>query len=84
MKHSKKKYMSKALLRVQIVCIVVCIIAACTLGYYLYDYYKGQKTYQDLKKEVAEEKEDGTFTMDWDALQAVNSDVVVWIRTNNG
>lgn len=82
MKHSIKK--QSKLFIIQILCILVILVAAGILAYYAIDYYRGQKTYNNIEETVTQETEDGTFTVDWQALQKLNSDIVGWIRTDNG
>lgn len=65
--------------------ILVLICALGGLGWLLYTYWNGQNEYDKLAEETFEvhdaagETTLGSFDIDWDALRAVNPDVVGWV-----
>ena len=66
-----------------IVSIVVLVAALAALGAIGYQYWSQQKAYDDLEQ-FASVSEDKTLalsdlTVDWDALRAVNPDIVAWV-----
>ncbi len=67
------------------VALVVFVLAIAALGAIAFSYWQGQRAYDQLAEEVFDAPSDieGTsladLTVDWDALRAVNSDVIGWI-----
>lgn len=62
--------------------LVVFVVSATALAYIGYTYWKGQSTYDDIAHEAFVAPENATladFNVDWDALSAINPDVVGWI-----
>ncbi len=64
---------------VLIAAIVVLVVALCVLAYIAFTYWNGQKSYDDLVDEALSVSEDGSLAIDWDALRAINPDVVGWM-----
>lgn len=65
--------------------LVVFIGSVGTLGYLFYTYWQGQNEYEEIASRVVEVPEDGQVTnladlvVDWDALRAINPDIVAWV-----
>ncbi len=67
-----------------IVALIVLIAALIALGAIFYSYWQGQQMYDELADENFEAPDtDGAsladFVVDWDALRAINPDVVAWV-----
>lgn len=69
-----------------IVAIILLVIALIATGIFVYRYWVQQQAYEELETyvEVQEEKnpnvvELADLTADWDALRAINPDIVAWI-----
>lgn len=71
----------------RIVLIVLCavlVLALAALGYIGFSYWNGQKTYEaiatdNVQLEQADPYDLASFKVDWDALRAVNGDIIAWI-----
>ncbi|MFR3092630.1 MAG: class B sortase, partial [Eggerthella lenta] len=65
--------------------LVVFIGSVGTLGYLFYTYWQGQNEYEEIASRAVEVPEDGQVTnladlvVDWDALRAINPDIVAWV-----
>lgn len=65
--------------------LVVLIGSLSVLGYLIYTYWNGQKAYDDIVEVAFEEPADpraatlADFQVDWDALRAINPEVVAWV-----
>ena len=68
------------------ICIFCILLSGAGIWYETLDYFKAKKMYGDLQKYIAlvEETspavEEQTYSIDWKSLQAVNPDVVAWIK----
>lgn len=71
------------------VAIAVLVVALCVLLYIGYTYWSSQNAYEQIAQEnftAPDDAQDGSqgselagFSVDWDALRAVNPDVVGWV-----
>lgn len=67
------------------IAIVVFVVALAALGAIGFSYWQGQQTYQSVAEEGFTPPDDiaaaplEEFTVDWDALKAINPDTVGWI-----
>lgn len=67
------------------IALVVFVVALAALGVIGYSYWQGQQTYNDVAQEGFTPPDDvagaslADFTVDWDALKAINPDTVGWI-----
>ena len=67
------------------IALVVFVVAAVALGAIGFSYWQGQQTYQEVANEGFTPPDDiagaslADFTVDWDALKAINPDTVGWI-----
>ncbi len=65
--------------------LVVLIGSLSVLGYLVYTYWNGQRAYDDIVDVAFEEPADvraatlADFSVDWDALRAINPEVVAWV-----
>ena len=68
------------------VCVCCILLSGAGIWYETLDYFKAKKMYGDLQKYIAlvEETspavEEQKYSIDWKSLQAVNPDVVAWIK----
>lgn len=70
---------------IQLICILVMLVSASVIGYYIYQYYQGQKEYKNIEETTVTESSDtGIFTIDFEALAKLNGDTVGWIRISGG
>lgn len=72
--------------RVIFICAIVLFVCSMgALGWLVYTYWDGQHTYDELADEYFEVTDDAApttaadFNIDWDALRAINPDVVGWV-----
>lgn len=66
------------------IALFVFLAAAAALGYIFYTYWAGQNAYDELTEYVEVDDSKGfatlaSFDVDWDALCAINPDVVGWV-----
>lgn len=71
-----------------VIALVVFICAVLALGYIFFTYWSQQNAYDQVEKEnFSIEEEDAItladFHVDWDALHAINPDVVGWVYVPN-
>lgn len=66
-----------------IISIIVLIVALAGLGAIAFQYLSQQRAYDDLEQYVSVSDQDNAsladLTVDWDALRAVNPDIVAWV-----
>lgn len=67
------------------IALVVFVVALAALGVIGFSYWQGQQTYNEVAQEGFTPPDDAAatpldqFTVDWDALKAINPDTVGWI-----
>ncbi|MBQ9954600.1 MAG: sortase [Eggerthellaceae bacterium] len=66
---------------VLVIALLVFLVSAGALAYLGVSYWQGQQTYERLEEtvEVSEATQLADFKVDWDALAAINPDVVGWV-----
>lgn len=78
-----KKNKSKAWKVVFVIAVVVLICSVVALGAIVYQYWAQQKAYSDLETHVSLSDNSNVsladLSVDWDALENINPDVVAWI-----
>lgn len=75
----KKKYMSLMVFLVLLICFLISLVGAAIYGS---DYILAEKSYDEVAKYVQESEESGNslkYDIDWDALRAINPEIVAWI-----
>lgn len=83
--HPTKKRRGGAWRVVFILAIVVLVGSLAGLGWLMYTYWNGQNEYDKLSEEAFSVNDSegvttlGSFDIDWDALRAINPDVVGWV-----
>ena len=86
--HARQAGRRKLWTGVLIAAIVVFVAAACALGAVFFTYWQGQKSYDSLAESSFMPDSDVSdvegsalsgLVVDWDALRAINPDVVAWV-----
>lgn len=68
-----------------VIALIVLIGSLVALGVIWFSYYQGQQKYDELENyaQVSEQEDLATLSVDWDALSAINPDVVAWLYIPN-
>lgn len=62
------------------VMLLIFLLALGALGYIAFTYWNGQQAYEEVSQHAQVEGDElALFSVDWDALRAINPDVVAWI-----
>lgn len=60
--------------------VAVLVLALSFLGYIAFTYWQGQQVYDDVAQHAQVDTDElAAFDVDWEALRAINPDVVAWI-----
>ena len=84
-KNKKKRKRGRAWTVVFWIALVILILALLALGIIGYSYWQGRQTYDEVAEAAFEAPDDAEstpldeFVVDWDALSAINPDIVGWI-----
>ncbi len=72
----KQKRRSRLNLIIIVICLIVIVASATAIFMILYPKYKERKNYEQIEQ-IAQDPNLGTI--DWEALRAINPDIVAWI-----